>query len=194
MIHTIACTNTINGITRRLAQTSLRGGVATRDFGKFRPVDKRNKKKSVKERQRQIKPFVEHDNPMQFDKQHLMQPTNYDGGMDKPGHLGKITEELLRELRSEREVKTDVEEKFRDFDYLTAEPGSLEDLVGERRALMGFESEEEKEAFIREIDEEIELERQNLLDLGNDDGNPRPIDETKVIDLENIPENYIGNW
>ena len=177
-----------------MAQTSLGGSIASRDFGKFAPIDKKKKKKSAKHRQRQVEPVKPNLNPMHIDVQKFRQPVNLDV-LDKPGNLGTAAELVLKKMRSERERRTDVEEEIRDFDYLTADPGSLEDLVGERRALMDFGTEEERRTFVHDVEKAIEEERHALMELGNDDCNDRPADEQIAMAQPNEdPADYIGDW
>ena len=181
----------LQSLTRRMAQTSLRGSVATRDFGKFAPVDKKSRKKSAKERQAQVTKVQPNTNPMQLDVQKFRQPMNF----DETGNVGIVQENMMKQLRSMREHPTDIEEQMRDFDYLTADPGSLEDLVGQRRALMDLETEAERKDFLRDINEAIEQERQALMDLGDDDYNERPADEIDhQVQGRGELDEYIGDW
>ncbi|CAB9519506.1 protein S5 [Seminavis robusta] len=78
--------------------------------------------------------------------------------------FAKAIRKTQRDYNLKKGHRDTVEDWLRDMDYLTAAEGSTEDLVGERRAL-SFEtqSEEEKEAFLKDVEDMVE--RQRIKDL-----------------------------
>lgn len=80
--------------------------------------------------------------------------------------FGPLAADLLRDAREEIARKRDgvqedeFEEELREIDYLTAETGSTEDLVGERRALAhDFPDEKERQAFVKDLEAFMEEKR-----------------------------------
>jgi len=193
----LASSSSIRRLTLLLSQASIHGEQqqGTRHMSAFRTFDrKRRKKKSAMERQLQPNRAPPNTNPMQVDVQPFRQPPNLDV-MDQPGELGERSDAVIKLLREQRKYKPDVEEELHDFDYLTSRPGSLEDLVGERRALMDFETEKEREEFLRELDEGINKGRGERMGLGDDDLPDKPYDPSiETLNRDNNPYYNIGNW
>jgi small subunit ribosomal protein S5 len=88
---------------------------------------------------------------------------------DLDASLGPLAGDFVRHLRKERtralenhRLEDDsVDESLRMVDYYLSQRGSIEDLVGERRALAtDFDTEEERETFLAEL-ERIEEEDRN---------------------------------
>jgi len=167
--------NSIHRLAARLSQTHIGSSshaiasVQTRDFGKY--AGKKKKAKLI-QKQRLEKQIAKENadkpkNPMIIDTSELRKPYNMDH-YDTPGYLGHIPEAGLEKLREVREGKFDVESQVRDFDWLTSQPGTMEDLIGERRALMDFGTMEEREAYRKQIEDTIQEHRVEELELGND--------------------------
>jgi hypothetical protein len=96
-------------------------------------------------------------------------------GDDMSEHgLGLAAARSLRQMIHERDTmynpdfngtESQVESRLRDLDYLVAETGSTEDLVGARQALQEMESMEERETFMQTLEQTIDraaLEDLNL--------------------------------
>jgi len=113
----------------------------------------------------------------------------------------------IRTMQREQSVfkgrKPTVDDFLRDMDYLTAAPGSTEDLMGERRAL-SFEtsSEEEKEKFLKDLDDMVERQRVKDLELEpyedpfEEDGKPGPVNMDMNDPFTSINPNQLayGEW
>jgi len=80
---------------------------------------------------------------------------------DLEEEFGLDAAEALRHTwrSQERGGPPDIEAQLRAVDYLTAAPGSTEDMVGERRGAMDTWTEEERKAFTESLDDLIEEER-----------------------------------
>lgn len=86
--------------------------------------------------------------------------------------FGPKLAEAYRALRREQDVykgqRQTADDMLRDMDYLSAPEGSTEDLAYERRALsMECETDEEREKFLKDVDDLIE--RQTVDDLDPDE-------------------------
>lgn len=100
-----------------------------------------------------------------------------DNDDDLENEFGPHAAEVIRHSRREAKTGiTDVEAKMRSVDYLTAAPGSTEDLVGQRRGLMDAWSEKQRENFEVGLDKLIDEERYTDFGFGEDD-QPDPDDE-----------------
>lgn len=83
--------------------------------------------------------------------------------MDALDHLAKLRNERQR-------VVADYDAQLRLADYFTADHGSTEDLVGERKALAAdIKDPAERERFLQIVDKLIDQERFKELDLDDDD-------------------------
>lgn len=130
---------------------------------------------------------------MIIDTSSLKQPFNIDH-YETPGYLGSIPQAGLEKLRQDREGNYDVESQVRDFDWLTSQPGTMEDLIGERRALMDFDTLEEREAYRKHVEDTVEEERVDDLDLG-DDNLTKVSYDPELAEMESEhPYDDIGDW
>jgi len=93
----------------------------------------------------------------------------------KKAPFGPIAQDIIDGVRRERQRKLlnqfdyddSVEEQMRMMDYFVAEDGSVEDRVGERRALaVDFDTDQEREEFKAKMDQMVR--DGNLRDLGMD--------------------------
>eukprot|EP00814_Leptocylindrus_danicus_P001953 CAMPEP_0116021320 /NCGR_PEP_ID=MMETSP0321-20121206/10321_1 /TAXON_ID=163516 /ORGANISM="Leptocylindrus danicus var. danicus, Strain B650" /LENGTH=293 /DNA_ID=CAMNT_0003492177 /DNA_START=208 /DNA_END=1089 /DNA_ORIENTATION=- len=130
---------------------------------------------------------------MIIDTSELRKPYNMDH-YDTPGYLGDIPEAGLKKLREAREGKFDIESQVRDFDWLTSQPGTMEDLIGERRALMDFDTMEERDAYRKHIEDTIEEHRVDELELGNDTLTKVSYDPALAEMESEHPYDDIGPW
>jgi small subunit ribosomal protein S5 len=112
--------------------------------------------------------------------------------------FGPLAGDVIREVQNERARRLgnhqlpaaddDVEEDLRGIDYYLAEEGSIEDLVGERRALkIDLNSEEEREEYMQELAKMVE--EGTLLDMGLDQARLQKQkhmrDEKEMAEIEN---------
>jgi len=102
--------------------------------------------------------------------------------------FGPHAAEVYRHVRREAESGIpDIESQLRTIDYLTAAPGSTEDLVGERRGGMDAWNEKERRDFEEHIDKIIEEE--NFSDFGfGDDDQPEPVDDDDLFGIQGKAE------
>jgi hypothetical protein len=97
-----------------------------------------------------------------------------DDSLDEFSQYGpkvKTALEYHKTMRNERNrAMFDTDMQLRLADYFTADPGSTEDLVGERRALAAdIKDPLERERFLHSVQKIIDKERFNQLDLADDD-------------------------
>jgi hypothetical protein len=80
----------------------------------------------------------------------------------------ELADALRDRQRTARQGNVTVEEYLKMADYITSEPGSMEELQGERRALaLDAWDEEDRKTFLENIDALIEEERVKSLELGD---------------------------
>jgi len=111
------------------------------------------------------------------------------GGTGSPrdeleAEFGPLAADVIRDVRKEmaspdRSLDEVIEEYLRLADYMTAEDGSTEDLVGERRALAeAFGSNlRERDEFMESVNELITTGRFQNMGLVDQDGEPIPEEE-----------------
>ena len=87
------------------------------------------------------------------------------------GPFGASSVQYMEKLKANNyEPLASVEEELGLADYLTSEPGSLHEHMGERRALaLTGMTEEEREEFIRKVDELVEKRTIEEMDLDEED-------------------------
>ena len=97
----------------------------------------------------------------------------------------------------ERGGPPDIEAQLRAVDYLTAAPGSTEDMVGERRAAMDSWTEEERKTFTQSLDDLIEEERVRGLkldELDMDDGTAAKNNDGAYDSRVDPNQRAFGQW
>ena len=105
--------------------------------------------------------------------------------------------QMIREGKDEH--FDDIETQLRLMDYYTSEPGSTEDLVGQRRALaMGMLDKEDGDAYLEDIEKQIdEIRIQNLRLPKTDAVTKEELEQEEAGGLDNqIPPNQLahGDW
>jgi len=118
---------------------------------------------------------------------------------DLEEEFGLDAAEALRHTwrSQERGGPPDIEAQLRAVDYLTAAPGSTEDMVGERRGAMDTWTEEERKAFTESLDDLIEEERVRGLKLGDldmDDGTIPSNDDGAYDSRVDPNQRAFGQW
>ena len=127
----------------------------------YRPVKPRPIKKKGP-----MDPYIT-ENP--FDKKIVLGQVE-DASDELEETYGPFGADAIRHTIKEREERggkpLDPEELLRMADYITAEAGSTEDLVGERRALAldGWDD-EDREEYLKELDDFVEKERVNQMEF-----------------------------
>lgn len=121
---------------------------------------------------------------------------------------GKLGADAIRHTIKEREERggkpLDPEELLKMADYITTEAGSTEDLVGERRALaLDVWDDEDREEYIKEVDDFIEEERIKQLGFNDQEAKYSYTEENGAVDddYEEDPEEQrdinqiaFGDW
>jgi small subunit ribosomal protein S5 len=94
---------------------------------------------------------------------------------------GPLAADILREQQANKaplSVGDELDEQLRWADYLLAEQGSTEDLVGERRALSQLHN---RDDFLDDLHSAISAERINNLDLNETDFAPKPLKRASAM-------------
>ena len=108
--------------------------------------------------------------------------TAWDAGDVIERDLGFVAAEAVRhKMRVNRlEGGPTVEEYLQMADYITAEPGTLEEKLGERRALAldPWDEDEDRDTFLQTVDELVEEARIEDLNLGANEYDDETENET----------------
>lgn len=185
-----------------VVNTSILG--VTHDLGQRRSMANNSKKGGFRPKRRPDKSY----RPLQIPKKHIRDTSpgnphkyveiNPDGSLqDLEGAFGRLGAEVVEAIRNERDRKKrnydlggnlhrdEAEESLRMLDYYISDQGSLEDRVGERKALSFDEpSEEGRARFVSSMEQMVK--EGTLADMGLD---PETIEK-------NFPPKVItdANW
>lgn len=121
--------------------------------------------------------------------------------------FGPLAADVIRMARrhgddlynSETGSQFDVETQMRMMDYFTSEPGSTEELVGERRALaFDLWDFEDRDQFAADVDKAIEEERIASLDLPSTEkaADSEELEQEDMSETSQIPPSQLahGDW